>query len=204
MNQLVLLVVGFLLTTVVGGFLGYFFQNRAWSHQHRVTAASSRREAAFAVFEGLSTLMDKRLYRMRIFDDAIAVAGTTPTDIAAALEEYRRVRRDWNDNLNRNLARIEAYFGSDVRQKIESGVYRDFSKLDRELMANYQKRLRNTDVTSCAAQLDSLSHLIYDANVEMLRLLRAWEGRSGVAEDAAWHRSALRAISRAAIRTPRH
>jgi len=35
-KDLVPLVVGFLLTSVLGGLLGYLFQQRAWSHQHQV------------------------------------------------------------------------------------------------------------------------------------------------------------------------
>jgi hypothetical protein len=94
MSQLLLLVVGFLLTTVVGGLLGYFFQKRAWDHQHDVTAESSHREAAFAVFEELSTLMDKRLYRMRVFDSVLASVEASGAEIETAREGYRQIRYD--------------------------------------------------------------------------------------------------------------
>jgi type II secretory pathway pseudopilin PulG len=35
MDQLVLIVVGFLLTTVLGGLLGTYLQQRTWEHQNR-------------------------------------------------------------------------------------------------------------------------------------------------------------------------
>jgi hypothetical protein len=172
MNQLLLLVVGFLLTTVVGGLLGYFFQNRAWDHQNRVTAESSRQEAAFAVFEELSTLMDKRLYRMRVFDSVLASEESSDDEIQTAREGYREVRYDWNDNLNRNLARVEAYFGPSVRSKVEMGVFEDFSRLHSKLNINYQQRRTVANVATLKSELDALSNRIYDANLDMAERIR--------------------------------
>lgn len=34
--ELIPVVAGFLLTTVLGGLLGFFFRRRTWAHQHRV------------------------------------------------------------------------------------------------------------------------------------------------------------------------
>jgi hypothetical protein len=180
MNQFLLLLVGFLLTTVLGGLLGYFFQNRTWDHQNRVTAAAAHRDAAFAVFQELSSLMDKRLYRMRVFDDVLASSGTTDKDIQSAREDYRQVRYEWNDNLNRNLARVEAYFGLPVRLSIETGVYEQFSQLHRELTEHYDQRQKHNDVTSLRPQLDSASLVIYNANLAMLGTIRStWQPSSG-------------------------
>src|SRR3954454_18136782 len=61
-NQVVLLVLGFVLTTVVGGVLGYYFQRRTWDANRR----ESERSAAADVFDGISRGMDERLYRMRL------------------------------------------------------------------------------------------------------------------------------------------
>lgn len=33
-------ITGFFLTTVLGGALGFFFQNRSWEHQHKIQQAS--------------------------------------------------------------------------------------------------------------------------------------------------------------------
>jgi hypothetical protein len=169
MSQLLLLVVGFLLTTVVGGLLGYFFQKRAWDHQHDVTVESSHREAAFAVFEELSTLMDKRLYRMRVFDSVLASVEASDAEIETAREGYRQIRYDWNDNLNRNLACVEAYFDASVRSKVELGVYEDFSRLHGKIVTNYGQRRNGANVGSLKSELDAVSDRIYDANLDMLR-----------------------------------
>ena len=64
-SALVPLVVGFLLTTVAGGLLGVYLQRRSWSHQYNVQLAAARRDRAVALFEELSRLLDRRLYRTR-------------------------------------------------------------------------------------------------------------------------------------------
>lgn len=46
-----------LLTTVLGGLLGSFFQQRTWAHQHRVQTQDRERERAVPVFEEVSRLL---------------------------------------------------------------------------------------------------------------------------------------------------
>jgi len=65
-NQVALLVLGFVLTSVLGGLLGYVFQRRAWSHQFDVQRRTAEREAAAAALHELSNLLEKRRYRMLI------------------------------------------------------------------------------------------------------------------------------------------
>src|SRR5680860_1132590 len=96
---MVLLVTGFLLSGVAGGFLGYFFQQRAWAHQHEVQRADLQREQAQQTFEDLSTLMDRRLYRMRLVHSAArrqALSGGHGERLDHAVQDYRLVLRDWN------------------------------------------------------------------------------------------------------------
>jgi Tfp pilus assembly protein PilN len=65
MEQFLPLIVGFLLTTVAGGVLGYFFQSRSWSHQYDAQFREQERERAAKAFDEISRLLDKRLYRLR-------------------------------------------------------------------------------------------------------------------------------------------
>jgi hypothetical protein len=125
-QQLLLLVAGFVLTSVAGGALGYWFQHRAWAHQHEIQLRDEehqhevqRREEehqrALKTFEEVSQLLDRRLYRMRLLYWAAreVAAGTGDQErLASARADYRAVLTEWNDNLNRNLALIETYFGT--------------------------------------------------------------------------------------------
>jgi len=64
MSSLVPIVVGFLLTSVLGGLLGSWLQQRTWDHQRTVTLSDRELEAADSVCQDISKLLDKRLYRM--------------------------------------------------------------------------------------------------------------------------------------------
>ena len=75
-QQLLLLVVGFVLTSVAGGARGSWFQRRARAHQHEIQLRDEERQRevqrrdeehqrALKTFEEVSQLLDRRLYRMR-------------------------------------------------------------------------------------------------------------------------------------------
>jgi hypothetical protein len=63
-DQMLTLLLGFALTTVVGGSLGYWFQRRNWEYQNDRTLAEADRAHATDICRELSQLMDRRLYRM--------------------------------------------------------------------------------------------------------------------------------------------
>ena len=51
-DQVLLLVIGFALTSVLGGALGFFFQTRSWTHQHRAQRRDQLHEHALKVVDG--------------------------------------------------------------------------------------------------------------------------------------------------------
>jgi hypothetical protein len=53
-------VVGFLLTTVLGGLLGTYLQERSWSHQNEARLQEAELRRAEAVCQPVSGLLDKR------------------------------------------------------------------------------------------------------------------------------------------------
>ena len=90
------LVVGFLLTTVLGGLLGTYLQERGWRHQNDARLQEAELRLAEAVCEAVSGLLDKRRYRMQRLFHAVRVQGrgqeTVPADgLAASLDDYDRV-----------------------------------------------------------------------------------------------------------------
>ena len=97
-DNLWVLIAGFILTTVAGGLLASILQARLWRHQWKAERRVKFEEAARAVFEDVSRLMDKRLFRLSQWRLWIA-RGDEPR-IAIALEDYRAVMREWNAALN--------------------------------------------------------------------------------------------------------
>ena len=200
-QQLLLLVAGFALTSVLGGLLGYFLQNRVWAHQHDVQRRDEQRQQALKTFEEVSLRLDRRLYRMRrLYWAARRKAQGTGDEagFTSARDDYREVLAEWNDNLNRTLALVETYFGNPIRATLEDEVYDEFvvagrglEEIVRMVQAAGDERI---EVPPLGYRVTRLSHRVYQLNVRMLRLL----------EDESLGRSAPRVSPTAVGRPAEH
>jgi Putative peptidoglycan binding domain len=195
-DQVLLLVLGFLLTSVAGGALGLFFQERSWSHQHRAQQLDQRREQAIKVFEEVSSLLDRRLYRMRLVFWAAkrcAPAGRDVTALREPLEEYRKVLAPWNDNLNRTLALVQTYFGGGARQQLEDHVYEEYTAIGRALDQFVQDVSvpdhADVPVPPIGRRLTWLGHEVYKLNLVMLELLQNNQIGPAAPASGRWRRS---------------
>jgi peptidoglycan hydrolase-like protein with peptidoglycan-binding domain len=172
-HQVVLLLLGFILTTVVGGALGYYFQRRTWDANRR----ESERTAAASVFDDISRAMDERLYRMRLV--YWALKGDDDQRIAAAMDEYRAVLVKWNDNLNRNLALVQRYFGRRVWAFVSDVLYEEFAVIGRHLEDWYRRRLdggvgsaEDGRLSVTGRRLQALSNDIFELNRFMIAMIQ--------------------------------
>lgn len=178
-NQVLLLVIGFALTSVLGGALAYFFQTRSWAHQHQAQQRDQLHEQAMKVFEEISSALDKRLYRMRLVFWAAkrcAPAGADLSNLRKALGDYRKTLADWNDNLNRTLALVQTFFGGAAREQLDDHIYEEYSAIGRAL----DEFVRDVSVSHRAdvpvppigRRLTWLSNEVYLLNLHMLELLQ--------------------------------
>jgi lysozyme family protein len=194
-GQLLLLVVGFLLTGVLGAWLTHRFQSRAWDEQHKVEQRDQERQQALKTFEEerqqalktfeeVSTRLDKQLYLTRrlYWETRKKASGTgTRTDIDAARVAYLEVLHEYYANYHRTLALVQTYFGLGVRQDLESGIYVRFDTLRRRLdaiVAIVSKNDEPIKAPRLERSLGGLSGRIYQLNIRMLKLLE--ENRLGV------------------------
>jgi tetratricopeptide (TPR) repeat protein len=178
-DQVLLLVIGFALTSVLGGALGYLFQTRSWAHQHRAQRRDQQHEQAVKVFEEVSSALDKRLYRMRLVFWAAkrcARAGADLSHLRNALADYRKTLEAWNDNLNRTLALVETFFGGAVRGELEDHIYYEYSAIGRAL-DQFVRDVSVSDredvpVPQIGGRLTWLSREVYSLNLKMLQLMQ--------------------------------
>jgi hypothetical protein len=178
MSELVPIVVGFLLTTVAGGGLGYFFQTRSWRHQHDAQRREAERERAEQAFEEVSRLLDKRLYRLdRLYSSLRPSADADHEAVAVAkMADYQAVLYEWNDNINRTLAVIQLYFGVDMRDRVDYVVGRELVELGRIVSQMWHDRAAAAGTDGPQDVDDRLSKLhvmIYKFNLDMLRALQS-------------------------------
>ena len=92
-SQIALLVVGFVLTTILGGALGTHFQRQTWKNQHDLQLSEQELERASHTCYSLSTLIDRRLYRMVRLEAAMArcgEAGFTRDDVEVRIRGMTR------------------------------------------------------------------------------------------------------------------
>jgi hypothetical protein len=182
METLVPLVVGFVLTTVLGGLLGSYLQRRSWDHQNEARLREDELRRAGDVCQSVSGLLDKRRYRMLRL--SFAVRGHAAETVSAeALTErfgdYDQVLYEWNDSLNVNLAMVGTYFGQHARDLLER-AYEIYQQVGSQLEDAYRKVAHGGQ----RAALDGLDGLLgelddtaYQLNVFMMTRLR--EGAVG-------------------------
>lgn len=127
-HDIAMLLTGFLLTTIVGGYLSHSWQTRSAEIQRVAEQKRNEIQAATAVFEDISRLMDKRLYRMRRI--SMGVGNDVDADIMSRRwDAYRESLFEWNENLNRYLALTQMYFGQEARDTLERDIQTDSSLL---------------------------------------------------------------------------
>jgi hypothetical protein len=171
------LVVGFLLTTVLGGLLGTYLQERSWRHQNEARLQEAELRRAEAVCQAVSGLLDKRRYRMLRLFHALESHGqdTVPADaLAARLGDYDRVLYEWNDTLNVNLSMVASSFGRFAWQELER-IYETYRAVGGELEAAYRAAAagsRPPNLADLGKRLDRLDEIAYAFNLVMMAQLR--------------------------------
>jgi hypothetical protein len=77
-HDIVLLIIGFGLTSILGSAIGSWFQQRGWKHQRAIEYNQVELSRAAETFEGNSRVLDRRLYRTRLVLWDYKNADTSP------------------------------------------------------------------------------------------------------------------------------
>ena len=173
-QELVLLLLGFLLTTLLGGYLAQSWQNRAHAFEREVAHRRSEQQAATQLFEELSRLMDKRLYRMRRLHTGMADPSARG-DMKNRWGAYRDTLFEWNENLNRNLALTQRYFGDEARQALELEINEGFRELGTLLEGGAYPNNGLTKYEHRQRVADRLNNLIYNFDIQLIEAIQSGE-----------------------------
>ena len=177
-----------MLTTVIGGLFASFLQHRSWQYQNAARLREEERQKASEVCQRITSLVDKRLYRMQRLLWAInghSHGRIMPEVLDNRLRDYDEVLLEWNDQLNARLAVVGAYFGKDVRDFLDQVVYVSFSEAGQRL-EDLLRQVRNSDagglveagaVDDVDAEVVRLNHLAYQLGLTMM--VRVREQRIG-------------------------
>jgi hypothetical protein len=152
-------VTAFVLTTVLGGLLGYHLQTRSWRFQRQETLRELHQSEATKIFDEVSRLLDSRLYRMR---HVMWALKRQPSDLHYVERQWRRYRPilyRWNDSVNRNRALIHRYFGKNASVTFERGIG-DRLVIFHEEMRQYYVKKRFPD----AGEVERLEQIAAEVN----------------------------------------
>ncbi len=165
-HDLALLLLGFIFTTVVGGYLSYKWQTRAAVIESEAEQKRYEIKSATIIFENISELMDKRLYRMRRISMGIA-SKKDYKEMKQRWDKYRAVLFEWNESLNKNLAMIQKYFGNDARNFLENKIQSGF-KYYGQMLENYKHNTYKQRLKVA----DNLNEKIYDFDVSLINKIQ--------------------------------
>lgn len=173
-DKLILLVVGFVLTGVIGAVIGWYLQNdtwdRRWVSQYRGELAANQE----TTFNYISNLLGMRLYAMRRL--AWALEGHHPIhDVETSAQDYREMLIEWNDNLNRNRSLLEVYVGDQMRVRFDQ-IYNQMRIASirlHDLYSEYlQRETEQLDISGASTIIDAVNRSIFRFNVGLVDMIQ--------------------------------
>src|SRR4051794_32840837 len=107
-----LLVLGFLLSSVLGGLVTHFFQKLSWQRQAKLDLYSQRYKEGNQFLECLSSLIDRRYFGLKRLLWAIE-ENAHREKLAAREKDYSISVVEWNNNLRSMHNRVRILIGED-------------------------------------------------------------------------------------------
>lgn len=155
-----------------GGVLNTFISYILESRKDKRYYEREQHRLAFEFYQYISSLMDKRLYRMRRIK-YLKNPGST-LDYETVRREYTSIITEWNDSLNSNIAKIGVFFNSGLMEKFE----KDLSPRFVTIGGMGEKILTDADD---AIEPNTYWQLIDELNAQTQQfdrmLLRAWSAQ---------------------------
>jgi hypothetical protein len=181
-EKVILLVIGFALTTAVGGFLSDRFRRENARTEFEIAAMQSDIGRSVQVFENISQLMDKRLFRMRRLHDVFN-GNIGADEYPQRFSDYRNVLIEWNDNVNRYRALYVVSFNPVARPQplpviVTDACSESFEVIARGFRAAHNELQKLIDKKEDASTektqglLDDLHVCIYFFDEKMLSNIR--------------------------------
>lgn len=171
-QEVVLLLLGFVLTTIVGGFLADRIQRRAWLQQHQIQTCETEQEVRTKGFAELSDRMDTRLLRMRALAWALERAKTLK-DVEQERKLNREARDEWSSRVNSTLAFTQVYFGPDhynMLLALNAGFADMFTKFNPIFDSGKPNPKAAHEIEDA---IDAFNPSVYDFDLAMQRVIAA-------------------------------
>ena len=178
-HPLLLLVVGFLLTGFFGQILIGKIQRRNWKHQFEIERLNRQIKETRTVYEHISLLLDKRIYRSRrlyySFNDRdIREINNKCVD---CFKEFNEMLYKWNDSLNNNIAKIESYFGEKNGKFFQDRLCADLRWVGILLRRYYYNMKDKPSLKNINKAIEITNERVYEMNKRMFVKIRELENK---------------------------
>lgn len=159
-----------ILTSIIIGSvcsaIGVFLQDRSWEKQYKLTLIESDRKMAEEIFSEISKLMDSRIYKTRL----LLNAKYQKNNYRLYLKDYKIHLNEWNENLNRNVALIECYFGANVSDYFYNNIHLKLRKVGADIQNYYN--INKFTCKKISKELDEINNSICTIDSIMLNLIQ--------------------------------
>lgn len=171
-NPLVITVVAFFLTSFIGTKISQSLQDRAWRNQEDERKKSKQLEVAADLFEEMSSLMDKRLYLERrvLYSHSDKEKGK-PDMTMKCFSDYNTFLYEWNCSLNKNICKLDQYFGREVKAFFHDRIMKDFNWIGMLLRRiHFNENVPSYNVVLNA--IDTTNERVFKLDQMMLEILK--------------------------------
>ncbi len=173
-KEVFLLTYGFILTGIIGAIITFGLQSASWRYQNNSAKLEKELNVASDVFEQISTVTDKRIYRMDKLDRWL-VDGTDDVMINNLMREYRDVLYEWNDSYNKNKALVNLYFGTEVSARFDY-IHFFFKQVGKDLETQYYLSSENRNqeqLVQIGNRIGDLNNIALEINEGMIKKIQA-------------------------------
>lgn len=171
-NDLGMLLLAFIFTTIGGSIIGYKLQNRSWEKQHEQSKLQNEVIRAENVYEDISDLMYERLYIMRKlfwgYED-----NKDAKVVEERWEDYRKLLNKWNKGIGKNFGLLEVHFGVKLKETFRCEIHHKIRLIGKRLeeikKLDSIPEIKLNEIKNDLEQIDSTMHQF---NIDLINSIR--------------------------------
>lgn len=144
MESLLPIIVGFLLTALIGNRLVQTWQSKNWLLQQRFLGQEKEYVGLNDLADEIVSLLSGRIYYMRRLNGAIA--SGTEEDVATKLKEYNDILKRWNERLPSFYIRLPMLADYDLALRLENSIQAKLVRVGADIESLYARRKAGTPI----------------------------------------------------------
>ena len=197
MIQIAAVVLGFVLTGLVGNRLLQQWQHRSWLTQQQFLGHQKEYEALKLLSEELAAIMGSRVYHMRRLAWA---TRRTEAQVDDRLKSYDAILTKWNESLTSFLVRLTFYADYGTARTLEVRLQTAFTEAG-AMVESLVRRFRSGseislyDLNPIGVRLNSLQGEVFRFNRDMLRVVEQMRERAYFGERIPFNAGTIRKYS---------